>query len=114
VRLIERLAASNRLPDESDMPHELIADISVASTALRRLRPWDREALCLIAWDGLDDKQASEVVGCSLSAFKVRLHRARKRLEKELADLDRTASFEANRIYQRSSHDTSAKNREVI
>lgn len=40
----------------------------------------EREALLLIAWDGLTPQQAAKVAGCSLPAFHVRLFRARRRL----------------------------------
>lgn len=40
-----------------------------------------REALLLVAWDGLSPGQAAAVLGVSTATFHVRLHRARKRLE---------------------------------
>ena len=40
----------------------------------------EREALLLLAWDGLTPQQAARVAGCSLPAFHVRLFRARRRL----------------------------------
>jgi RNA polymerase sigma-70 factor (ECF subfamily) len=49
-------------------------------TALSRLAPKDREALTLIAWDGLQPQEAALVLGDSAGAFRVRLHRARQRL----------------------------------
>lgn len=49
-------------------------------TALSRLAPKDREALTLIAWDGLAPHEAALVLGDSAGAFRVRLHRARQRL----------------------------------
>ena len=49
-------------------------------TALSRLAPKDREALALIAWDGLQPHEAALVLGDSAGAFRVRLHRARQRL----------------------------------
>jgi RNA polymerase sigma-70 factor (ECF subfamily) len=49
-------------------------------TALSRLAPKDREALTLIAWDGLKPHEAALVLGDSAGAFRVRLHRARQRL----------------------------------
>jgi len=55
-------------------------------TALSRLREPDREALLLVAWDGLDASGAATVLGTSPATFMVRLHRARRRLEKELQD----------------------------
>ncbi|NDI46443.1 RNA polymerase sigma factor [Goekera deserti] len=47
--------------------------------ALRALPESDRELLTLLAWDGLSQEEAAEVLGCSRGALKVRLHRARRR-----------------------------------
>jgi RNA polymerase sigma-70 factor (ECF subfamily) len=55
-------------------------------TALSRLAPKDREALTLIAWDGLQPHEAAVVLGDSAGAFRVRLHRARQRLRALLED----------------------------
>ena len=52
--------------------------------ALARLRPIDREALLLTAWEGLSPERAARAAGCSRAAFHVRLHRARKRLAQAL------------------------------
>jgi RNA polymerase sigma-70 factor (ECF subfamily) len=54
------------------------ADDSVPR-ALARLTPREREALLLIAWDGLGRSEAAAVCGCTEAAFRVRLHRARRR-----------------------------------
>lgn len=54
--------------------------------ALQRLRPNDREVLMLTAWEGLRAAEAAEVLGCSEGAFRARLHRARARMERLLAD----------------------------
>lgn len=48
--------------------------------ALRTLSIGDREALLLIAWEGLSTAEAAQVLGCSAVACRIRLHRARKRL----------------------------------
>ena len=40
----------------------------------------DREVLRLVAWENLTSEDAAVVLGCSTTAFKVRLHRARSRL----------------------------------
>jgi RNA polymerase sigma-70 factor (ECF subfamily) len=53
--------------------------------ALSRLSEADQEALMLVGWDGLDAREASIVLGCSAATFAVRLHRARRRLRRELA-----------------------------
>ena len=52
--------------------------------ALDRLRPIDREALLLTAWEGLSTERAARAAGCSRATFHVRLHRARKRLAQAL------------------------------
>jgi RNA polymerase sigma-70 factor (ECF subfamily) len=58
---------------------------SELASALARLSAHDREVLLLVAWDGLDSPCAAKVLGCSPTAFRVRLHRARRRIAKDLA-----------------------------
>jgi RNA polymerase sigma-70 factor (ECF subfamily) len=41
----------------------------------------DREALLLVAWEGLTTEQAAEVLGCRPGTLRMRLHRARARIE---------------------------------
>ena len=53
--------------------------------ALRRLPELDRALLALIAWEGLTPAQAAQVLGLRPVTARVRLHRARARLERELA-----------------------------
>lgn len=67
------------LPD----PHEA-GDPSLWD-AWQRLRPDDREVLSLIAWEELTVADAARVLGCPAPVFSVRLHRARRRLERLLA-----------------------------
>jgi RNA polymerase sigma-70 factor (ECF subfamily) len=64
---------------ESDHADQVAERLSVL-TALARLPEDDREILILVAWQGLSPRDAARVVGCSAAAFRVRLHRARKRL----------------------------------
>src|SRR6476646_6097477 len=45
--------------------------------ALQALRPSDREALLLVAWEDLTPSQAAESLGITPTAFRVRLFRAR-------------------------------------
>lgn len=75
-----RLAAV-RSVEPADAPEEG----PKARAALARLRPQDREVLMLVAWEGLDPEAAARSLGISVGAFAVRLHRARHRLEKEMA-----------------------------
>src|ERR1700722_4703119 len=48
--------------------------------ALLALTVREREALLLVAWEGLSPAQAASALGCSSAAFRVRLHRARGHL----------------------------------
>jgi RNA polymerase sigma-70 factor (ECF subfamily) len=54
--------------------------------ALLELPEQQREALLLVAWDGLSQREAATVLGCSTSALAVRVHRARKRLRSEIGN----------------------------
>ncbi|HET7572668.1 MAG TPA: sigma factor-like helix-turn-helix DNA-binding protein [Gaiellaceae bacterium] len=59
--------------------------------ALRSLRPADREALLLVAWDDLTPAQAARTLGIGAAAFRVRLLRARRRLRAALDEERRPA-----------------------
>jgi len=48
----------------------------------------EREALLLVAWDDLSAEQAARVLGISAGAVRVRIHRARKRLQAVKEALD--------------------------
>jgi len=67
---------------------------SQLTLALSTLPKRDREALMLVAWDGLDNRAAASVMGCSTTAFGVRIHRARRKLRRALsAAEDRTVDI---------------------
>ncbi|WP_323961393.1 sigma-70 family RNA polymerase sigma factor [Arthrobacter sp. JZ12] len=53
------------------------AQQQAVADSLMRLREKDREVLLLAYWDDLSITEIGEVLGCSASAAKVRLHRAR-------------------------------------
>ena len=59
-------------------------DVTRVRTAMRRLRPADRELLRLIHWEQLSRAEAGQVIGCSANAVSVRLHKARQRLRTQL------------------------------
>ena len=69
-------------PDVADAVSERLSVL----TALAALPEADRELLTLVAWHGLKPNEAARVVGCSTAAYFVRLHRARRRLERAMAD----------------------------
>jgi len=56
--------------------------------ALATLRERDREALLLVAWEGLSAEETAAVLGCSPRTFAKRLQRARGRLAAALVAAD--------------------------
>jgi RNA polymerase sigma-70 factor, ECF subfamily len=66
-------------------PPGLDVDPDLAA-ALRALSESDREALLLIAWEDLTPSQAAASLGITAAAFRVRLHRARRRLSDRLTE----------------------------
>ncbi|WP_308168894.1 sigma-70 family RNA polymerase sigma factor [Nonomuraea sp. NEAU-A123] len=79
----EALNAELRAWTEGDVADQVTERLGVLR-ALAELPEDDREVLLLIAWQGLSPKDAARVVGCSSAAFRVRLHRARKRLKQAM------------------------------
>jgi RNA polymerase sigma-70 factor (ECF subfamily) len=81
-----RAALSERIAREA-AAIAVAVDAPPILEALARLDEADREVLCLRAWDGLDAVAAGRVLGCTPLAYRLRLHRARRRLRTELAAL---------------------------
>jgi RNA polymerase sigma-70 factor, ECF subfamily len=77
-RLRHELAAPETTPEVSALDPEL-------ATALNELSPLDREALLLTAWEELTSTEAARALGIKPTAFRVRLLRARRRVEAKLA-----------------------------
>ena len=65
------------------------------ASALQSLSAADQELLALVAWDGLTARESAASLGCSVSAYAMRLHRARRRLA---AQLDLTSPGTGNRV----------------
>lgn len=82
ARLLGRL--SSQRGDTGRDPAEMLAERSEISRAFAKLSESDREALRLVAWDGLSSDDAAAVLDVTPGAFRVRLHRARRALEKHL------------------------------
>jgi RNA polymerase sigma-70 factor (ECF subfamily) len=84
--LAERRTAHRRgdLPDVA-VDHEPVLLDGKLDSALRALSETDREALLLVAWEDLTPRQAAAALGITATAFRVRLLRARRRLQALLA-----------------------------
>jgi RNA polymerase sigma-70 factor, ECF subfamily len=83
-RLLARMRSEDALRAARD-PVEPVSERSAIVTALGHLGKGQREVLRLAAWEGMDARRAAAALGCSPAAYTLRLHRARRRLAKELA-----------------------------
>lgn len=92
LRLGARLAEQQTVT-AADHAEPLTESLRVQA-ALGTLGERDREVLRLSAWEQLDTAEGAAVLGCSTAAYKVRLHRARRRLELLLAASDTSAQLE--------------------
>lgn len=81
-RLIDRIQREGA-PTSVEGPDD--ADAMLVREVLASLTWPDQEALRLTYWDGFDSANAARVAGCTATAFRVRLHRARQRFERALA-----------------------------
>jgi RNA polymerase sigma factor (sigma-70 family) len=83
--LVERLAGELRSahPPQSPVDDERSHALRAALVALPER---DREIVTLTAWEGLTPKQIAIVMGTSANVVRVRLHRARARLKRQLSN----------------------------
>jgi RNA polymerase sigma-70 factor, ECF subfamily len=65
--------------------------------ALGRLRPGEREALKLVVWDELSHAEAARVLGCSVNAVGIRVHRAKTHLREALPAAGSDTSLLSNK-----------------
>jgi RNA polymerase sigma-70 factor, ECF subfamily len=56
------------------------------AAAWARLSAAEQEAISLTVWEGLDSAQAGVVLGCSATAYRIRLSRARRALRRHLGE----------------------------
>ena len=70
-------------PATGDPAERFGADRGLAA-AFDQLSEREREAIRLVAWEGLSRADAARAAGCSTATFAVRLSRARKKLARRL------------------------------
>jgi RNA polymerase sigma factor (sigma-70 family) len=83
LALVERLASELRGARAANPPVDRDRSDALRA-ALAALPEPDREILTLSAWEGLTPRQIATVVGRPPNVVRVRLHRARARLRREL------------------------------
>jgi RNA polymerase sigma factor (sigma-70 family) len=79
-RLRQRLTAFSADP-AAEVPERL-----AIRAALARLSELDREVLLLTVWEGLEPREAAQVLDVSAAAVRTRLSRARARLREAVGD----------------------------
>ena len=80
-----RTTATGQVEGSAPAPEPIELDPELGD-ALRSLSPTDREALLLVAWEDLTPTQAARSLGIRPAAFRIRLLRARRRLQARLEE----------------------------
>lgn len=97
-----RLNLADKLRDDMStaVPVETATspELEQAAAAFRELSDADRELLSLVAWEGLDISQLAATLGSSKNVARVRLHRARRRLERLMSRNDATAANQSSQV----------------
>jgi RNA polymerase sigma-70 factor (ECF subfamily) len=86
------LGDARERPDHTAMPDRTFEGrqtLSVVLKAIQDLPEPQREALVLSVDDGLRYDQIGAILGCSVAAVKVRIHRARMQLRRKLEGQER-------------------------
>jgi RNA polymerase sigma-70 factor, ECF subfamily len=74
-----------------------LEDVMDISAAFSQLTPSDQEILRLLFWDDLERAEIGEVIGCSINATNVRIHRALERLRGAISRVDVSTHPPSNR-----------------
>ena len=88
-RLRQRIVAAVSRDPAGEVPQRL-----QVRAALALLDEPDRELIMLTAWEGLQPREAAEVLGISAGAARTRLSRARARLREAIGDDPEAAGHE--------------------
>lgn len=78
--LWEQAAAAPWQVLEAEDPADVAASRFLWKARFAALAESDREVLRLVGWEDLEPSDAARALGCSVTTFRVRLHRARRRL----------------------------------
>jgi RNA polymerase sigma-70 factor (ECF subfamily) len=83
--VFNRLVGELRGAELADAPHDDASLLALFS--LNSLPEEHREVLMLAGWEGLSAAEIGRVLGCSPTAARIRLHRARLRLNAEIGEI---------------------------
>lgn len=80
VRVADHAATTAATAAGTSEFDDAIASRAELANAWNQLSETEQEVIALVAWDGLSNIEAAQVLGVTTSAFAVRLFRARRRL----------------------------------
>jgi len=83
IQIEQAIRQSLRGEQSPRLTSDHLDESQVIARAFECLEPSDQEILRLATWDGLTSAEGAVVLGCSVSAYRVRLHRARGRLARK-------------------------------
>jgi len=112
------LKSNRQLRSHQDIVRGITAELSAGTShpepddeftdrvraSVRKLPKAQREALLLTAWEGLKPREIAKVTGSTANLVRVRLHHARKRLQRELSAASDQDSENAASDPFRSAH----------
>ena len=87
AQVIDASAALADIASPATAPDQSVVERIAMLDALAELSELEREAVLLIAWQGLSVADAARVCGCSRRAFEARLTRGRARLARAMHEL---------------------------
>ena len=90
--LTARLGGALGIAPHGGNPEDAVVEMAPVVQALNRLSRRDQEILRLIGWEELNLAEAAMVLHCSPAAAATRLHRARRRLERVLEEIDHSGA----------------------
>lgn len=103
-RLRAALAGMERLAADHPAAEDVAMDRATVLRAMATLSAGERDAVLLVAWDGLTQADGARVAGCSLRTFNARLSRARHRLSGAMSpDPDSGTEFSGVRPLEETS-----------
>ena len=82
--------------------------------SFRALSPDERELLMLAGWEGLNAADMGRVLGCSPTAARIRLHRARTRLKAEMVGTTTREKRSVAARHEQDSGDLTSGNPEEV
>ncbi len=94
-RAVRRRRALNERVATQPTPVSAVDETPQILEALGRLSAVEQEVLRLAAWEELRSEEAAQVLGCSPVAYRIRLHRARRRLMQAMVEVNDEASIDS-------------------